>query len=179
MGYCYKGRRSRGEVAWGRVAAAEIVGSRQFWCVLESGLRCWTRSCSSWSSEGLHQGWIGASRCSRWSEQIPLSFHQVGWCPLRSDFIVVKFLPTIKFVQGKLPKWLQVAESAIMIQTFLNPPSSICKAPNAMGDPSDSVISSWGTRESDSERVTPDLPPAELIPRATHRMDYHSCCLKE
>ena len=100
-------------------------------------------------------------------------------CPLHSDFIVVKFLPTIKFDQGKLPKWLQVAESAIMIQTFLNLPSSICRAPNAMGDPSDSVISSSGIRESDSERVTADLPPAELIPRATHRMGYHSCCLKE
>ena len=65
-----------------------------------------------------------------------------------------------------------------MIQTFLNLPSSICRAPNAMGDPSDSVISSSGIRESDSERVTPDLPPAELIPRATHRMGSHSCCLK-
>ena len=52
------------------------------------------------------------------------------------------FLPTIKFVQGKLPKWLQLAESDIMIQTFLNPPWSICKAPNAMGDRSDSVIGS-------------------------------------
>ena len=66
-----------------------------------------------------------------------------------------------------------------MILAFLNPSSSICKAFNAMGDPSDSVISSSGIRESDSERVTPDLPPAELIPRATHRMGSHSCCLKE
>jgi hypothetical protein len=57
------------------------------------------------------------------------------------------FLPTIKFVQGKLPKWLQLAESAIMIQTFLNPPSSICKAPSAMGDPSDSEIGFLGIQE--------------------------------
>ena len=65
-----------------------------------------------------------------------------GWSPLRSDFIVVAFLPTKKFVQGKLPKMLQLAESAIMIQAFLNLPSCICKAPSAMGDPSDSVIGS-------------------------------------
>jgi hypothetical protein len=48
-----------------------------------------------------------------------------------------------------------------------------------MGDPSDSVISSLGIQESDSERVTPDLSSDELIPRATHRMGSHSCCLKD
>lgn len=67
-----------------------------------------------------------------------------------------------------------------MILTFLNPPSSIYMAPNAMDDPSNSVISSLRIQESDSERVTPDSRrDDELIPRATHRMGSRSCCLEK
>ena len=53
-------------------------------------------------------------------------------------------------------------------------------APNAMDDPSNSVISSLRIQESDSERVTPDSKrDDELIPRATHRMGSRSCCLEK